>query len=50
MVYLSTVPVARNTMYMTETEFNDGRKSAIFLFDQVDIKGISLNETTHFVS
>ena len=38
-------------MYITDIEINDGRKSAIILFNQVHIfEGISLTETTHFVS
>ena len=37
-------------MYITDIEVDDGCKSDIFNFAQVDIfEGVSLTETTHFV-
>ena len=38
-------------MYITDNQVNDGHKSAIFLFIQVEIfQAISLPQTAHFVS
>ena len=38
------------TVYITDIEVNDGRKSAFFKFAKVHIfEGLSLTETKHFV-